>query len=238
MYRAVAWSALRAPRRRRPTPRRWPRWPATMRHRGGRAGGGRRRRCHRRHPLGRRRRAPCRPWRPTRPCAPSWWRANGPGWPSAGGAWSKGRDIGTVVLPDADLKVYLTAATETRARRRADQRADGRSVDEVDDDLVRRDRLDSTRLASPLPSPEDVAEDAIVIDSTGKSSRGRARGGARMPVKPHLDVDEDAATTRRRAAVRVPRSSTGCSGCSSTSSTGSTGGSRSTAPTPSRPRAR
>jgi cytidylate kinase len=83
----------------------------------------------------------------------------------------EGRDIGTVVLPDADLKVYLTAATETRARRRARQRDDGRSVEAVHDDLVRRDRLDSTRLASPLPSPQDVAADAKVIDSTGKSSR-------------------------------------------------------------------
>jgi cytidylate kinase len=83
----------------------------------------------------------------------------------------EGRDIGTVVLPDADVKIYLTAATETRARRRARQRADGRSVASVHDDLVRRDRLDSTRLASPLPSPEDVAADAKVIDSTGKSSR-------------------------------------------------------------------
>jgi len=83
----------------------------------------------------------------------------------------EGRDIGTVVLPDADVKIYLTAATETRARRRAHQRADGRSVEDVHEDLVRRDRLDSTRQASPLPSPEDVAADAKVIDSTGKSSR-------------------------------------------------------------------
>jgi cytidylate kinase len=83
----------------------------------------------------------------------------------------EGRDIGTVVLPDADVKIYLTAATETRAERRARERADGRSVEAVHDDLVRRDRLDSTRLASPLPSPEDVAADAKVIDSTGKSSQ-------------------------------------------------------------------
>jgi cytidylate kinase len=83
----------------------------------------------------------------------------------------EGRDIGTVVLPDADLKIYLTAAAETRARRRARERADGRSVEAVHDALVRRDRLDSTRLASPLPLPEDVAADAKIIDSTGKSSR-------------------------------------------------------------------
>jgi len=81
----------------------------------------------------------------------------------------EGRDIGTVVFPDADLKIYLTAATETRARRRARERADGRSVDEIHRDLERRDRLDSTRRTSPLPSPEDVAADANVIDSTGKS---------------------------------------------------------------------
>jgi cytidylate kinase len=87
-----------------------------------------------------------------------------------GGGVVEGRDIGTVVLPDADVKIYLTAATEIRARRRARERADGQSVEAVHDALVRRDRLDSTRAASPLPSPEDVAADATVIDSTGKST--------------------------------------------------------------------
>src|ERR1019366_6636662 len=65
-----------------------------------------------------------------------------------GRAVVEGRAIGTVVLPDADVKIYLTAATETRARRRARQRDDGRSVEAVHDDLVRRDRLPPT-----LPSP-------------------------------------------------------------------------------------
>jgi cytidylate kinase len=88
-----------------------------------------------------------------------------------GGGVVEGRDIGTVVLPDADLKIYLTAATVVRARRRAQERADGRSVDEIHDALVRRDRLDSTRATSPLASPEEAAADAKVIDSTGKSSR-------------------------------------------------------------------
>lgn len=82
----------------------------------------------------------------------------------------EGRDIGTVVLPDADLKIYLTASTAVRARRRAEERADGRSVDEVHRALERRDRFDSTRPTSPLRSPEDVADDATVIDSTGKSA--------------------------------------------------------------------
>jgi cytidylate kinase len=83
----------------------------------------------------------------------------------------EGRDIGTVVLPDADLKVYLTASSDTRARRRAEERGRGRSLGEVAADLTRRDRLDSTRAASPLPSVRDVAADAKVIDSTGKSAR-------------------------------------------------------------------
>jgi len=83
----------------------------------------------------------------------------------------EGRDIGTVVLPDADLKIYLTASSETRARRRAEERGQGRTVGEVAQDLSRRDLLDSTRAASPLPAPQDVADDAKVIDSTGKSAR-------------------------------------------------------------------
>jgi len=82
----------------------------------------------------------------------------------------EGRDIGTVVLPGADLKVYLTAGTGERARRRATERGDGRSVAEVETDLERRDRLDSSRAVSPLVMPDDVADDAVVIDSTGKSA--------------------------------------------------------------------
>jgi len=83
----------------------------------------------------------------------------------------EGRDIGSVVLPHADVKIYLTASTETRAARRAGERADGRSVEQVHAELLRRDRLDSTRTASPLAPPDEVADDATVIDSTGKSAR-------------------------------------------------------------------
>jgi cytidylate kinase len=82
----------------------------------------------------------------------------------------EGRDIGTVVLPDADLKIYLTARTGERARRRSEERGDGRSVAEIETDLERRDRLDSTRSVSPLIMPEDVADDAVIIDSTGQSA--------------------------------------------------------------------
>jgi cytidylate kinase len=83
----------------------------------------------------------------------------------------EGRDIGSVVLPDADVKIYLTASTAIRAERRAQERGHGRSVGAVAEDLARRDSLDSTRAASPLPSAEDVAADAKVIDYTGKSAR-------------------------------------------------------------------
>jgi cytidylate kinase len=92
-------------------------------------------------------------------------------WVGARGAGVvEGRDIGTVVLPDADLKVYLTARSGVRAKRRAVERDDGRSVAEIEADLDRRDHLDSTRPVSPLVSARDVADDAVVIDSTGKSA--------------------------------------------------------------------
>jgi CMP/dCMP kinase len=87
-----------------------------------------------------------------------------------GGGVVEGRDIGTVVLPDADVKVYLTAATTERAERRAAERSDGRSVAEVASHLERRDVLDSTRRSSPLPALEDAAPDAVVVDSTGRSA--------------------------------------------------------------------
>jgi CMP/dCMP kinase len=77
----------------------------------------------------------------------------------------EGRDIGTVVAPDAPLKIFLTASSDARAQRRARQdAADGRlsTVDETKLDVERRDRLDSSRLASPLRA----AEDAVVVDTT------------------------------------------------------------------------
>ncbi len=81
----------------------------------------------------------------------------------------EGRDIGTVVLPHADLKVYLTASVDERARRRSQQRSqptDAAAVAEVAAALARRDARDSARRHSPLLRPEDVAADAVVVDST------------------------------------------------------------------------
>ena len=78
----------------------------------------------------------------------------------------EGRDIGTVVFPDAALKVYLTASPEERARRRAAQQvASGLSVDEdeVRAALLRRDAADESRDHSPL----SAARDAVRLDTTG-----------------------------------------------------------------------
>ena len=85
------------------------------------------------------------------------------------GAVLNGRDIGTVVFPDADVKFFLTAAPEERAERRykEDLISFGSSTTYAETlaDMIERDRRDSTRVDSPLR----VADDAIVIDSTGKS---------------------------------------------------------------------
>jgi CMP/dCMP kinase len=86
---------------------------------------------------------------------------------TAGGVVMEGRDIGTVVFPGADVKVYLDAAPEERARRRANDPAHSgvpSAVSDVKSMLSQRDDLDRTRTASPLYA----APDAIVIDTTGK----------------------------------------------------------------------
>ena len=84
------------------------------------------------------------------------------------GAVLNGRDIGTVVFPEADVKFFLTAAPEERAERRfKEDRAANHDVSfaETMADMVERDRRDSTRADSPLK----VADDAILIDSSGLS---------------------------------------------------------------------
>lgn len=80
-----------------------------------------------------------------------------------GDAVVEGRDIGTVVFPDAAVKVFITARPEVRAERRAgDAEARHKDVAAIEADLARRDRIDSTREASPLrPAP-----DAVVIDTS------------------------------------------------------------------------
>jgi cytidylate kinase len=87
---------------------------------------------------------------------------------AGGGIVMEGRDIGTVVFPDADVKVYLDASPDERARRRASDAArtgGPTAVAEVATMLTERDELDRTRQASPLYT----ARDATVVDTTGKS---------------------------------------------------------------------
>jgi len=75
-----------------------------------------------------------------------------------------GRDIGTVVLPDADLKIYLDASAEQRARRRFDEivaRGEKADYDEILSKVRERDRIDSTRAVAPLRP----ADDAVILDS-------------------------------------------------------------------------
>jgi cytidylate kinase len=84
-----------------------------------------------------------------------------------GGGVVEGRDIGTVVFPDARVKVFLTASDDERARRRQrDELAADRdvAVDSVHADLARRDAVDSNRTVSPLK----VAPEALVVDTTGR----------------------------------------------------------------------
>jgi CMP/dCMP kinase len=84
-----------------------------------------------------------------------------------GGIVMEGRDIGTVVFPGADVKLYLDASPDERARRRAADPAHSggpAAVADVGTMLAQRDELDRTRVASPLYA----APDAVVIDTTGK----------------------------------------------------------------------
>ena len=77
----------------------------------------------------------------------------------------EGRDIGTVVLPGADVKIFLTASAEERARRRNDQNLANGLGDDYEGvlaDVRRRDHLDSTRVVSPLRA----ADDAMIVDSS------------------------------------------------------------------------
>jgi cytidylate kinase len=113
-----------------------------------------------------------------------------------GGVVLEGRDIGTVVLPDAEAKFFLTAAPEVRARRRFDElKGLGKSVtlEETFADVVARDRADTERPVAPLRR----AEDAILVDSSGRpvdeiieemartvEARAAGHDGGRSPMPP------------------------------------------------------
>ena len=80
------------------------------------------------------------------------------------GCVMEGRDITTVVLPDAEVRVYLSADAAVRARRRSGE--SGASEAAVRAALGERDLRDSTRAHAPLPAPEGLPEDVAVIDTT------------------------------------------------------------------------
>jgi cytidylate kinase len=91
-------------------------------------------------------------------------RARQQDWAAAnGGGVIEGRDIGSVVFPDADLKLYLTASPRTRAERRVAEA--GGDVDEIEAAIAARDHYDSSRADSPLT----MADGSIVVDTTGLS---------------------------------------------------------------------
>ena len=80
------------------------------------------------------------------------------------GAVFEGRDMGTVVFPDADVKFFLDASLKTRSRRRYQEVASktSQTLEDVESDIKRRDENDSTRSLAPLKP----ADDAIIIDTT------------------------------------------------------------------------
>jgi cytidylate kinase len=85
-----------------------------------------------------------------------------------GGIVAEGRDLGTVVFPDAEAKFYLTASSEVRARRRhaeLSERGESATLDEVRREVIERDERDSRRTAAPLRQ----AEDAILVDCSSLS---------------------------------------------------------------------
>lgn len=85
-----------------------------------------------------------------------------------GGVVAEGRDMGTVVFPDAEVKIYLDASPETRARRRFRElagRGSALTLEQTLADVMRRDRRDRERTVAPLRR----ADDAVLIDSTGLS---------------------------------------------------------------------
>ena len=97
-----------------------------------------------------------------------------------------GRDIGTVVLPDADLKIYLTADAKDRANRRyleLQQRGQQADYETVLRDVIQRDRQDTEREIAPLRQ----AEDAVLVDTTGVDLAG-SHGLLRALIRKHFEL--------------------------------------------------
>jgi cytidylate kinase len=107
-----------------------------------------------------------------------------------GGAVLDGRDIGTVIAPDAEVKLYVTASLDARAQRRWKEmhaRGDPRTLEQITEDLRRRDERDRTRAESPLRP----AEDAVLIDTSDLSV------SAAIDLAKRIVEDRSAGFTRR-----------------------------------------
>ncbi|HOJ17353.1 MAG TPA: (d)CMP kinase [Ignavibacteriaceae bacterium] len=99
----------------------------------------------------------------------------------AGGVVMEGRDIGSVVFPDADIKVFLTAYIDRRAERRLKEfteKGKNFSIDEIKENLINRDKIDSSRETSPLKKTEDYTEvdtSEMTIDQQVEAIVNKAR---------------------------------------------------------------
>ena len=116
-----------------------------------------------------------------------------------GGAVLDGRDIGTAVAPQADVKIYVTASPEVRARRRTDELvAKGRTIEfqRILDEIRARDARDAGRAAAPLAK----AADAYLLDTTEM--------GIETAFRAAVDIVERARSERRLAAAPISRDST------------------------------
>ena len=97
-----------------------------------------------------------------------------------------GRDIGTVVFPDAELKVFMTADMRVRAERRQKElleRGEVRDLDEIETNLTKRDHIDSSREESPLRK----ADDAVILDTTGMTLNQQVEEVVSMARKKMMD---------------------------------------------------
>ncbi|GAA4624799.1 (d)CMP kinase [Actinoallomurus vinaceus] len=116
-----------------------------------------------------------------------------------GGIVVEGRDIGTAVAPDAQVKIYLTASAEARAQRR-NAELSGATIAATQADLARRDRLDSTRKVDPLAQ----AADAIELDTTSLGLDEVIEEVLRIARKHTADADGDSARQARSRAGEPP----------------------------------
>ena len=104
----------------------------------------------------------------------------------AGGVVMDGRDIGTHVLPDAELKIFMTASVQERARRRYEEsgRTQGLTLEMLEREIAERDRQDASREISPLVK----AEDAIVLDTTSLTAEEAAERVAMLAERAALEA--------------------------------------------------